>query len=33
MKVDKNNKLISIIFYLSPGDYHRFHMPFDGDIN
>jgi len=27
IKKDKNNKLYSIIFYLSPGDYHRYHSP------
>lgn len=27
IKKNKENKLYSIIFYLSPGDYHRYHSP------
>lgn len=29
MKVNPKNKLFQIIFYLAPGDYHRFHCPTD----
>lgn len=29
MKKKKNTKLISMIFYLAPGDYHRYHAPID----
>lgn len=27
LKKDKKNKIYSAIFYLSPGDYHRYHSP------
>lgn len=27
IKKNKDNKLYSVIFYLSPGDYHRYHSP------
>jgi phosphatidylserine decarboxylase len=27
IKKNKENKLYSVIFYLSPGDYHRYHSP------
>ena len=29
MKTKKENKIFSAIFYLSPGDYHRYHSPAD----
>jgi phosphatidylserine decarboxylase len=29
---DVKTKLYSIIFYLAPGDYHRFHCPTDLDL-
>lgn len=29
MKKRENTKLISMIFYLAPGDYHRYHAPVD----
>ena len=29
MKKNKENKIYSAIFYLSPGDYHRYHSPAD----
>ena len=32
LKKNKENDLYSIIFYLSPGDYHRYHFPFDYKI-
>lgn len=32
LKKDPKNNLYSIIFYLSPGDYHRYHSPFDFKI-
>jgi phosphatidylserine decarboxylase len=33
LKKNPNNKLLSIVFYLSPGDYHRYHAPFDFSIS
>lgn len=32
MKKNKKNDFYSIIFYLSPGDYHRYHSPFDFQV-
>lgn len=32
LKNNPKNDLYSIIFYLSPGDYHRFHYPVDMKI-
>jgi len=32
MKINKDSNLYSIIFYLAPGDYHRFHCPTDVDF-
>ena len=29
MKKKTENKLIQIVFYLNPGDYHRYHAPTD----
>ena len=29
MKKNRSNKLYQVIFYLAPGDYHRFHTPTD----
>ena len=29
LKSDVKNKIFSAIFYLSPGDYHRYHSPAD----
>ena len=29
---DKNNKIYQMIFYLNPGDYHRFHSPLNMEI-
>jgi len=32
LKKDKKNKLYSVIYYLSPGDYHRYHSPAEINI-
>ena len=32
LKRNPENQLYSLIFYLSPGDYHRFHAPMDMQI-
>ena len=32
MKKNPQNKLQQVIFYLSPGDYHRFHSPANFEV-
>lgn len=31
-KPKKNNKIVACVIYLSPGDYHRFHSPYEWSV-